>query len=120
MNDSDRALLREQWRNVSGALEIEFLAPIIIDAHTGERFEFACLLPQFGAARGMLIDVVAGHIASARQAASLGGFALSTMAPETRLEVRPADYIECLLDWGWTARNQSPPDWYVAALRNGV
>jgi hypothetical protein len=120
MSDANRDLLRQQWRDVSAALGIEFVAPVIVDAHTGERIEFACLLPQFGTPRGMLIDVVAGYIEAAREAASIAGFRLSTMAPETRLEVRPADFIECLVDWGWTAEGQDPPNWYVEALANGV
>ena len=105
----DRELLREQWRLVSQALGIAFVAPFSIELG----LEFACLLPEFGSPKGMLID--ARHNATAFKSAIEHGYGCSSMLPETRLVVQPSDYVECLQDWGWAVANRPPPSWYNGA-----
>jgi hypothetical protein len=120
MNDPNRELLRAQWLSIAAELGIECIVPVVIDTVSGGRFEFACLLTQFGSTRGMLVDVEAGYIEAAREAARIGGFGLSTMAPESNLILRAADFIECIVDWGWAAEGKHPSDWYSKAVANAV
>ncbi len=111
---TDRELLREQWRAVASTLSVRFIAPFTISLPTGEEREFAGLLPQFGGARGMLIDTE--YSAAAFAAAGAAGFGISTMQAETRhTPLKPESYIECLVDWGWCAQDQPAPEWYVSA-----
>ena len=111
---TERELLREQWQSVARALHIEFVGPFLLPLRTGH-YEFAGLLPQFGGQRGMLIDVQ--YVREAFSAASSSGFACSSMSAESHhLPVDPANYIECLLDWGWSAKEQLPPEWYRSAV----
>ena len=118
MKASPRDLLRTQWRDAARVLGIECTAPIIVEASTGERFEFACLLPQFGGPLGTLVDAFDNR--AARLAAAAAGYCLSTMQPDTRLPFNAADYVDCLIDWGWADTNRSPPDWYAEGIGNAV
>jgi len=112
---TDRELLREQWRSVAHALEIEFVGPFLLSLPSGKQHEFAGLLPQFGGERGMLIDVE--HVREASSAATGAGFGCSSMlAEEHHLPVDPANYIDCLVDWGWSVKGQPPPGWYASAV----
>ena len=105
----DRELLREQWREVCRALGITFVAPFSIEPG----LEFACLLPEFGSPKGMLID--ASRNAVAFKTAIERGYGCSSMLPETRLAVQPHNYVECLRDWGWADASRPPPSWYLVA-----
>jgi len=105
----DRELLREQWRRVSQALGIAFVAPFSIEPG----LEFACLLPEFGSPKGMLID--ARHNEIAFKIAIERGYGCSSMLPEAQLVVQPDDYVGCLQDWGWSIANRPPPSWYSGA-----
>lgn len=110
---TERDLLREQWRAVAHALEVEFIAPFMLPLKTGH-YEFAGLLPQFGGGRGMLIDVE--YERRAFSAAIDAGFAYSCMSAESQhLPVVPANYIDCHVDWGWSVEGQQPPGWYSNA-----
>ncbi|WP_140805387.1 hypothetical protein [Rhodanobacter glycinis] len=112
---TDRELLREQWRAVAEALKIEFIGSFCIDLERGQQHEFACLLPQFGGGRGMLIDIK--YVPDAFSAAINAGFACSSMLAETHnLAIDPADYIDCLVDWTWSVQDQAPPGWYASAV----
>lgn len=104
----DRDLLGEQWRTVARALGIDIVQPFYLRSPSGEQYEFACLLPQFGSERGMLVDNE--HNPEAFAVATSAGFACSSMLAEAfYLPVDPESYIECLVDWGWSAEGQSPP-----------
>jgi hypothetical protein len=106
---TERDLLREQWQSAARALKIDFVGPFVFPFEGGHH-EFACLLPQFGSERGVLIDVE--YVRDIFAAAKSAGFACSSMLAENRnLPVNPEDYIECLADWGWSAKGQ-PPEWY--------
>ena len=111
---TDQDLLRDQWRTVASALSIQFIAPFSLSLPDGARREFAGLLPQFGGTRGMLIDTEYSPVAFS--AATAAGFGCSTMQAENRhLPVEPESYIECLVDWGWSAQDQQAPGWYASA-----
>jgi hypothetical protein len=113
MNDTERDLLSSQWKSVASALKLEFIAPMSLRLPDGTNFEFAGLLPQFGGQRGMLIGVELSAIASA--AAMSAGYGVSSMSPEYHhLPVNAADYVECLVDWGWCA-SCAAPQWYLDA-----
>jgi hypothetical protein len=110
---TNRELLGSQWRVVAEALCIELIAPFHVHLPDGSEHEFAVLLPQFGAPRGMLID--SEYSRAATEAVSAVGFAFSSMEPETyplHLPVNAANYIECLVDWQWSSKEQFP-DWYA-------
>jgi hypothetical protein len=113
---TNRELLQSQWRVVAEALHIELIAPFHVQLPDGSEHEFAVLLPQFGAPRGMLIDP--DHSRATTEAIGAVGFAFSSVEPETHplhLPVKAANYIECLVDWQWTSKEQFP-DWYASAV----
>ena len=113
MKISERELLREQWRIVATGLGIQLLSPILLPLPDGTQWEFAALLPQFGGERGMLIDVE--HSSAAFAAAVAAGYGASSMLAEHHhLPVDPANYIDCLIDWGWVGQGAAPA-WYVSA-----
>ena len=111
---TDLELLREQWQSVARALEIEFVGPFFLPLQTGQ-YEFAGHLPQFGGTRGILIDV--RYEPDAFSAAASAGFACTSMLAESHhLPVDPANYIDCLVDWGWSAQGLVPPRWYTSTV----
>jgi hypothetical protein len=118
MDRASLELLRAQWQRAATDLGIEFVSPYILEVSQLERYEFACLLPQFGAARGMLLRTA--HDKAAIAAAVANGFGISQMGPETKLEYDISSYIECLCDWGWAVEHLPPPEWYEAAMRSNT
>ena len=109
----ERELLREQWSTVANVLSINFIAPFFLSLPDGAQCEFACLLPQFGGERGMLIDTE--HSATAHAAAMASGYGVSSMGAEHHhLPINAADYIECLVDWTWVGPGPAP-EWYTSA-----
>lgn len=111
---TDRETLRDQWRTVAKALSIEFVAPFVLTLPDGRQREFAGLLPQFGNSHGMLIDTE--YEKDAFTSAIASGFACSSMSAESHyLPVDPANYIDCLKDWGWSGEGQAP-GWYLSAV----
>ena len=109
-------LLGTQWARAAKDLGVEIVVPYTLEVSQVERYEFACLLPQFGATNGMLLRTT--HDKAASVAAAANEFGVSEMYAETRLEYEVSSYIECLCDWGWVSKDQSPPEWYSAAMRS--
>ena len=106
--------LRSEWIRAAGAIGIAVVAPYELCDASGVLHCFACLLPQFGSARGMLI--LAEYDRRAADAARSAGFGFAVLEPrsdeETAEDVESA--MDCLLDWGWTSP-EPPPDWYSGA-----
>jgi hypothetical protein len=111
--------LGSQWQRAALELGIEFQGPYTLVAADGARFEFACLLPQFGAERGMLLGVSYDKVAA--EGAVQAGFGFSYLDAEYPSEpFELSGYIECLRDWGWSAKRENPPNWYTAEERDAV
>jgi hypothetical protein len=108
-------LLGTQWARAAKDLGVAIVVPYTLEASQAESYEFACLLPNFGAPNGMLLRTT--HDKAASLAAAANGFGVSEMYAETRLEYDVASYIECLCDWGWVSTDP-PPEWYLAAVRS--
>jgi hypothetical protein len=110
---TNRETLRDQWRAVASGLSIRIVAPYVLHLADGSELEFSALLPQFGSPHGMLIDPE--PTPEAIEAAIAAGFGFSTMDPETHhLPISPLDYVDCLVDWGWSDSGTAP-QWYVDA-----
>jgi len=119
MEMASLASLGRQWRRAALELGIEFQGPYTLVAADGARFEFACLLPQFGAERGMLLGATYDKVAA--EAAAQAGFGFSYLDAENSSErFELSGYIECLRDWGWSAKRERLPNWYAAEGRNAV
>ena len=113
MESTELGLLREQWRVVATSLGIDFVAPILLPLPDGGQFEFAGLLPQFGAAKGMLITPE--YSAPAFEAARSAGYGVSCMRGERHhLPINPEKFVDCLVDWAWVAQ-EAAPAWYANA-----
>jgi hypothetical protein len=111
---TERTRLAEQWQTVAEALGIRVVRDPEIRGSDGLTHTFALLLPEFGSSRGMLIN--AEHDPAAFTAALDAEYGCSSMSAETHhLPVDPSDYVDCLLDWGWSAQ-EPPPPWYKDAL----
>ena len=106
-------VLREQWRKIASELGILFVAPYVLSLPDGSSCEVACLLPQFGSSRGMIID--AAYSRTVFEAATQAGFGITSMLPERNdLPVTASSYIDCLEDWGWVGPGEAP-EWYTGA-----
>ena len=99
---------------VAAALKIECVAPLSVNGDDGQEHVFACLLPQFGEGRGMLINHQ--HVQAAASAAVAQGYSFSSMLPEThQLPIDPGNYTGCLREWGWSGNPNAVPEWYADA-----
>src|ERR1044072_7445010 len=113
MDTASLALLGDQWRRAAQELGIKCQIPYTLVAIDGATFEFACLLPQFGAARGMLIG--ATYNKAAADAALSAGFAFSHFDAEPQyVPFEIAGYVDCLKDWGWAVPREQPPAWFTS------
>ena len=112
MDAASRALLGAQWQRAAEELKIEIQVPFKLEAPDGALYEFACLLPQFGAPHGMLLDV--RYEQCAADAAAKAEYGFSYMDAETRVPFDLSGYVDCLHDWGWASDQQRPPKWYSA------
>ena len=110
MQPSPRDLLGANWKQAARKLTIDIHIPFTLEMPGGARYPFACLLPQFGAPRGMLLDVLYDKIAA--DAAVQVGFGFSIMDPDLHQPLDLSGYIDCLHDWGWVPTDQRPPLWY--------
>ena len=112
---TERELLREQWRVVAISLEIEFVEPFFLHLANNQQYEFVGHFPQFGGERGMLIDAM--YVPEAFSAAIVLGFSCSSMLAEAHyLPVDPSNYVDCLVDCGWSAKDRPSPKWYSARV----
>jgi len=102
--------LRNQWRTAARQLGVEIILPFSLRNEHGHIYEFACLLPQFGSEKGMLL--MATYNDEAAVFASQSGYGYSCLAPEPNSSVNLEGCIDCLKDWGWSVPGQSPPEWY--------
>jgi hypothetical protein len=110
MDAKSRALLASQWSRAAAELRVRIVVPGNVTSSAGGSFEFACLLPDFGSAMGILLDTT--YSREATKAATALGYAFSTMDAETRLPFDVESYKECLIDWGWAAVDRPAPAWY--------
>ncbi len=107
-------LLGAQWKRAANDLGVEIAVPYVLHATDGAAHEFACLLPQFGGPKGVLLRIA--YDKPAADAACAAGFSVSHMDAETRLDFNLESYIDCLRDWGWTADAEPPPAWYSDSI----
>ena len=99
-------------------MEIAIQAPFTLMGRDGARFEFACLLPQFGGEHGILLGTNYDDVAA--NAATAAGFGFSYMSAGESGEPFEIDtYVECLRDWGWSS-NGSPPGWLITGSADAV
>ena len=94
------------WHSLASRLGIQIIAPATLVLR-GERVLFTALLPQFGAARGMIAEpdgqFLSRHwIALAEQGYGYSAVEIGTDEDSAR---------EMLRDWSWAA-DSPPPSWY--------
>jgi len=102
--------LGADWKKAAELLGVECIAPYSIEGPNGERYEFACLLPDFGAPSGMLIAV--NYDREAVEEAGKLGYTHSSMSADNRLPFEIDSFMECLRDWGWVNSDKQSPSWY--------
>ena len=107
---SDSLRLGREWLTIASRLAIECVAPFAVDFPDGSRFEFACLLPQFGGKLGMLL--MADFYRPAALAASDLGYGVSCLGAGDPEYPDLDSAIRCLNDWTWTSSACAPPHWY--------
>jgi hypothetical protein len=112
---TDNELLGAQWKRAAEVLGVECQAPFTLESANGKHYEFACLLPAFGAPSGTLVSF--RYEREAVEAAESQGYTHSTMGPEKRLPFELESFKECLIDWSWVREDADPPGWYP---QNGV
>jgi hypothetical protein len=90
------------WNEVAEALDVRVEAPASITI--GDRLiEFAALLPDFGAPKGMIADPEWAAIEPFADALVAAGYGYSCIVVE-----RAGDMREVLRDWGWSASSPKP------------
>ena len=103
------ARLSEYWSEAGKLLGFAVEAPYQATLPDGRSFSFSARLPQFGAAKGMLLSDRYEPFASAVEALIEAGFGYSVLgAPD----YPPAaeDILDVLQDWGWSS-SSPPPSW---------
>jgi hypothetical protein len=103
-NDAD------YWVEIGRRLGIEVIAPANLKV-PGIETQFTALLPQFGAASGMVVDADWNAIEPHRAALTAAGYGYSCV---TAGDAADTDSVtEMLADWGWTSASPKP-DWLAA------
>jgi hypothetical protein len=120
MERASLELLGDQWRAAAAKLGVVAVVPFDLELPLGQVARFACLLPQFGGPRGMLLTPTYEH--AAFQAATDAGYGVSVLDPDTSGVDSSdlADYIACLKDWEWRGGLSSVPDWYGINQQHAV
>ena len=104
--------LLEFWQKAAIDLGLQLDVPFSFLLPSGRRLEALLLVKQFGAERGMLIfgsfDDVVDYM---NEISDLGyGFAVLGEPMEGE-EYNLREYIELLMDWGWSDDDQLKPSW---------
>jgi hypothetical protein len=101
--------LSEYWLEAGEVLGFVVEAPYQATLPDGRSFSFSALLPQFGAAKGMLLTDRYDSFASAAEALVAAGFGYSVLSTPVGAPV-PDDVLYVLQDWGWSS-SSPPPAW---------
>lgn len=97
----------QRWSDLGAPLGIQVIAPFYVELD-GFQGQFAALLPQFGAPRGMIVDGRDDAIWPHRAAILAAGYGFSCVdLTEARVTDPP---LEMLTDWGWTSE-EPKPEW---------
>ena len=105
----ESARLSEYWLDAGKLLGFVVEAPYQVKLSDGRSFVFSARLPQFGAARGMLLAERYESFASATEALVEAGYGYSVLAAPNQPPSRE-DVLDVLQDWGWSA-SSPPPTW---------
>jgi hypothetical protein len=93
------------WREIGLRLGVEVIAPARIRL-AGSEARFTALLPQFGAASGMIVDAEWSAIEPHCAALNEAGYGYSCMALDDATGAETV--VETLSDWGWTDTAPKP------------
>jgi hypothetical protein len=100
--------LTAHWLAAGELMGFKVEAPYDLPLADGTAIRIAALLPEFGAACGMLLvysfDEIGNHLDEIRAA----GYGFSVLGPYADPEVNREAIIELLKDWGWSSRNPCP------------
>ena len=106
----------ENWLRLAERLKIEVIVPFAIELTSG-RAAFTALFPQFGAARGMVVDAdwsaIEPHVSALLEA----GFSFSCVGTDGEGDDKSAR--EMFSDWGWAAETERPQWVQKANVRDG-
>jgi hypothetical protein len=105
----ESARLSEYWLDAGKLLGFAVEAPYQLKLSDGRSFVFSARLPQFGAARGMLLAEHYESFTSAVEALVQAGYGYSVLDAPNHPPSRE-DVLDVLQDWGWSA-SSPPPAW---------
>lgn len=104
--------LLQFWERAASDLELQLIAPFTLSLNSGHRLEAIFLLPQFGGDRGMLVFGSYDDVAPYRDEIVEAGYGFSILdEPLENEDYKKEDYIELLVDWGWSGDAKSQPSW---------
>lgn len=100
------------WKEAAGDLGLKIVTPFELDLPSGARIRVPLMVRHFGAREGMLVlsdySLVSAWIDEIGQA----GYGFSTLSePRTDEVYSREEYIEVLMDWGWTGAEGERPTW---------
>ncbi len=99
------------WRELGRFFGIEVITPLEIEL-SGVKVRFTALLPQFGAAKGLIVDANWDAIAPHESALLNAGYGFSCVGAGDPNRFDKPDETnsarEMLVDWGWTDAAPAP------------
>ena len=110
MEPTDVERVRSAWETAASDLDVRVqIEACWLEGQSGERFELAAMVPDFGGKRGMAIlrewDLTVSELARAR------GYGFTVLGKS--YETYDRDLFEDTLnDWQWTGAG-NPPPWYT-------
>jgi hypothetical protein len=95
------------WQQLGKHLGVEVVSPFVFESNEGP-VEFAALLPQFGARRGIVVDRDWEALGPHADALCAEGFGFSCCEVGEYDERKPP--LDMLRDWEWSS-TAPKPDW---------
>ena len=109
---SQDELIIKAWLDAAKDLDIEVIAPFVLNARSGHLFNFIALVKKFGSSKGALVTTN-DHEAGSPDAAEEQGYYWSALYPESYLSYNRKEVMEMLNDWGWFGEEEEKPSWYT-------
>jgi hypothetical protein len=100
----------DYWLEIGRRLGIEVVAPAQVEL-SGVVARFTALLPQFGGAKGMIVDANWSAIEPHAPALVAAGYGFSCVQAGDAMD--PDCPTEMLADWGWTS-DAPQPEWLTS------
>lgn len=104
--------LINHWEMAASDLGLDLVVPYCLVLDSGIELNALFLVKDFGSPKGMLIFSHYEQIESCSDYVLSAGYGFAVLDMPSESEVYDRDeFIEVLLDWGWSGEDKKRPDW---------